>query len=341
MVTEPVPGEEPLVTVIIPARNEEATIGAAIDSIRDQSYRNLQIVVVDGASTDGTAEIIKRKVVEDPRVELVTNPRANIPSSLNLATAAARGVWLVRVDAHSTVSPTYVAQLVAHLQVGSWGGVGGRKDGVGYTPAGRAIAAVMSSKFGVGNSKYHHAMDVEEVDHVPFGAYPVAVIRELGGWDEELTANEDFEFDYRLRQSGRRLLLDPKIVIDWDCRQSVANLFRQYLRYGRGKSDVVLLHPTSIQPRHLAAAGLAPWLALAALVGLRRPELGLLMVSPYVTAVTVASVQTVGRVDDAARKYVPGAFLAMHIGWSIGIWAQLAARLWTRLYRPGRQPSSL
>ena len=72
------------------------------------------------------------------------------------------------------------------------GGVGGRKDGVGSTPAGRAIAAVMGSKFGVGNSKYHHSTEVEEVDHVPFGAYPVDVIRDLGGWDEDLVANEDF-----------------------------------------------------------------------------------------------------------------------------------------------------
>ena len=62
------------------------------------------------------------------------------------------------------------------------------------------------------------------------------------------------EFDYRLRESGRKLLLDANIVIKWECRQSIAELFRQYLRYGRGKADVVLLHPDSMKPRHLAAA---------------------------------------------------------------------------------------
>lgn len=351
MATEPVPGQEPLVTVIIPARNEEKTIAAAIDSARDQTYRNLQIVVVDNASTDRTAEIVERKVADDPRVELVRNPHISIPSSLNLAVAEARGIWVVRIDAHSTVTPTYVAQLAEHLATGRWGGVGGRKDGVGSTPAGRAIAAVMGSKFGVGNSKYHHSTEVEEVDHVPFGAYPVDVIRDLGGWDEDLVANEDFEFDYRLRESGRKLLLDPNIVIKWECRQSIADLFRQYLRYGRGKADVVLLHPDSMKPRHLAAACLAPWFGLAALIGLRRPGGGLLMALPYLVAVTIASVRARGRVDADARKYVPAAFVAMHMGWSVGIWDELAARSLKRLTRradapaaitgPGGQPSSL
>lgn len=334
MTNKPVSDQEHLVTVIIPARNEEASIGAALDSIRSQTYRHLQIIVVDGASTDRTAEIVKRQMVEDPRVELVTNPRANIPSSLNLALAAARGTWLVRVDAHSTVSSTYVAQLVEHLQEGYWGGVGGRKDGVGITPAGRAIAAVMSSRFGVGNSKYHYATQFEEVDHLPFGAYPVDLIRALGGWDEALVANEDFEFDYRVLRAGRKLLLDPRIVIDWQCRQSIPDLYRQYVRYGRGKADVVLLHPKSMKARHLAPVALVLWLALAAAVGVRRPCRGLLLASPYLIATAASSARTAGRLSDpACTRFVPAAYVAMHVGWGIGFWAQLASRICVKLRR--------
>jgi succinoglycan biosynthesis protein ExoA len=202
-----------LVTVIMPARNEEQAIGAALESVLGQTHRNLQVVVIDGGSTDGTRSIIEERQAQDPRIEILTNPLPNIPVSLNLGLAAARGRWLVRVDAHSTVPPTYVADLVARLREGTWAGVGGIKPGVGVTPAGRAIAAAMSSRFGVGNSKYHYATSELEVDHLPFGAYPVDLLREVGGWDESLVANEDYELDYRLRLRGGRLLLVPSVVI--------------------------------------------------------------------------------------------------------------------------------
>ena len=245
-----------LVTVVVPARNEEANLGPCLSSILEQDWPNLQVLVVDGASTDGTAAIIESFARRDPRVELLVNPDRTIPRSLNLALRAARGSWLVRVDAHACVPPDYVRRLMRHLESGAWGGVGGRKDGQGVTPAGRAIAAAMASPFGVGNSTYHHGRCVRTVDHIPFGAYPTALARELGGWDERLLANEDFEFDYRVRRHGRQLLFDPELKIGWQCRQSVPDLFRQYRRYGRGKADVARLHPASLQPRHVVAPGL-------------------------------------------------------------------------------------
>jgi glycosyltransferase involved in cell wall biosynthesis len=213
--------EGDLVTVLVPARDEEQSIGQTLDSIVRQTYRHLQIVVVDDGSTDRTAEIVRRRATDDARIELVSSTRRGIPAALNQGLDVARGIWLVRVDAHSTIAPDYVTRLLAHLDRGGWGGVGGRKDGVGETAQGRAIAAALGSRFGVGNSKYHYATEVEEVDHLPFGAYRVDVVRRLGGWDERLVANEDFEFDFRLRQSGERLLLDPEIVIAWQCRQSI------------------------------------------------------------------------------------------------------------------------
>jgi succinoglycan biosynthesis protein ExoA len=331
-----------LVTVVVPARNEERSIGAALDSVAAQTYSHLQVVVVDDGSTDRTAEIVRARAVDDPRIELVTSRRAGIPASLNQALEAARGTWLVRVDAHATVGPSYVERLVRHLRDGGWGGVGGRKDGRGETPAGRAIAAAMGSRFGVGNSKYHYATEAEEVDHLPFGAYPVDVVRRLGGWDERLVANEDFELDFRLRASGERLLLDPGIVIDWQCRQSVPDLWRQYLRYGRGKADVAVLHPSSLQARHLAAPVLVAWLATATAVGVRRPRGAIAMVSPYLVGVAAASAVTSRRLahrDDAV--HLPAVFVAMHVAWGVGFWRGLARRVWSDRVSGGSRGASM
>jgi succinoglycan biosynthesis protein ExoA len=270
---------EELVTVIIPARDEERFIARTLDAIAKQDYQNLQIVVIDGGSTDNTLVVVGEHMAADERIELVHNPRHTIPMSLNIGLAQARGQWLVRMDAHSTVDPSYVRLAVDRLREGCWGGVGGRKDGVGETAAGHAIAAVLGSRFGVGNSVYHHGVTAQEVDHVPFGAYPVELVRSLGGWNEDLPTNEDFEFDYRLRQSGRRLLFDPEMAIDWHCRQSIPDLFRQYQRYGRGKVDVARLHPDSMGPRHVLPPLFVAYLAMSVVLGWRRPS-RLLALSP-------------------------------------------------------------
>ncbi|TQN37893.1 glycosyl transferase family 2 [Blastococcus colisei] len=321
---------EDLVSVIIPARNEERSIGATLDALRGQDYRNLQIIVADGGSTDGTVAVVQRHMAEDPRVELVHNPRQITPVALNVATAQARGPWLVRMDAHSMVDAGYVGGAVARLREGRWGGVGGRKDGGAATPPGRAIAAALGSRFGVGGSVYHHGIREQEVDHIPFGAYPTELVRRLGGWDERLMTNQDFEFDYRLRRSGARLLFDPRLRIAWQSKESVRDFYRQYRRYGRGKVDVALLHPRSLQPRHLGPPLLIAYLVASAAVGVRRPGRAAAMVAPYAVALTAASVTTARTLEDPrARPFVPAAFLAMHIGWGIGVWSR-AVELLTR-----------
>ena len=328
-----------LVTVVVPARNEERFIATCLDSIVRQTERDLQIIVVDGASTDRTVAIVEEYQERDPRIELLHNPRGIIPVSLNLALAAARGEWLVRVDSHATVPPDYVRTAVDHLRSGDWGGVGGRKDGVGVTDAGRAIAAAMASPFGVGNSTYHYGTAPQPVEHIPFGAYPVALARSLGGWDERLRVNQDFEFDWRVRASGRQLLFDPALRIEWHCRQSVADLFRQYQRYGRGKVRVAALHPASVRPRHLAAPLLVAWLAVAGATGLRRPGRSVLAALPYVAGVVIASRQVAPSIDPEARRHLPGAFAAMHVGWGLGFWQGVVEVARERL--SGRRESPL
>lgn len=316
--------EEGLVTVIVPARNEEKFIAHCLDSVLSQTETNLQVVVVDSASTDRTADIVRDYMKRDGRVELEHNPEAITPKSLNVALRAARGRWLVRVDAHSTVPPEYVKRAVHHLEEGRWGGVGGRKDGVGVTPAGRAIAAAMASRFGVGNSLYHYGTEVQPTEHIPFGAYDTALLRELGGWDERLITNQDFELDYRLRESGRELLFDPDIAIEWHCRQEIGDLFRQYRRYGRGKADVARLHPESLRLRHLVAPALVASWALVLPLAARRKGLAAAAVVPYGAALTLASLATARKLRETSSKaHVPGAFAAMHVGWGIGFWEGL------------------
>lgn len=317
--------EDELVTVVIPVRNESANIETSVRSVLDQTYRNLQVVVVDGDSDDDTQAIVKRMIGEDGRLELLVNPDRIVPTALNIALDAARGRWMVRNDGHSTLRPDYVETAVALLRSGPWGGVGGRKNAVARTAAGEAVAAALNSPFGVGNSLYHFS-DVEQtVDHIPFGAYPVSVLRELGGWDEQMVTNQDYELDYRLRAAGYELLFDPDLQIDWFCPQSIKGFYRQYRRYGRGKVNTLIRHPESGAIRHYMAPALVAGMAVGAgLLPFRRTRrLGRSPFVAYGGFLGLATLSVARRErDPRVLVLVPPAFAAMHIGWGLGFWEE-------------------
>ena len=326
-----------LATIVVPIRNEARSIDATLGDISAQTYSNLEILVVDGESDDGTVDIVNRWAARDHRIRIITNPSRTAASALNLGLAAAEGRWLVRVDGHARIPPDYVEVLVGRLATGRWRGVGGRKDAVGTGPGAEAISAVLGSKWGVGGSRYHYAAEPIEVDHVPFGAYDVESARRLGGWDERLVANEDFEFDVRVRKGGGRLLLDPSVATAWRCRERIADFGRQYLRYGRGKADVARLHPDSLRPRHLAPPALVAGSILGVAV-LRRsaaPLAALALV--YGAAVGAATAAIARSVPSwAGRIRIPPALVTMHYSWGAGFWIGVA-----RLARHGFDVPSL
>lgn len=319
-----------LVTVVIPCRNEEDFIDVCLESVQQQTYQNIEIIVVDGMSDDRTREILAERASHDPRLRMLDNPARIVSPGLNAALADAQGRWLVRIDAHCAVPTDYVERVIRHLQTGKYGGVGGLKLGVGQTTAGRAIAAAMASPIGVGNSKYHHGDEAQTVEHVPFGAYPVALARELGGWDESVVVNQDFEFDHRVTAAGKPILFDPEVVISWHCRQSLPDLFRQYRRYGRGKSVVTRLHPDSVRPRHLIPAAFVAGLALLALPAalvpvIARIRIGVLGSYSAVLIAGAASARSTdgGPLTRRERALVALAFATMHVGQGVGFWTGL------------------
>ncbi|MGY2002819.1 glycosyltransferase family 2 protein [Blastococcus sp. SYSU DS1024] len=311
---------------MVPAKNEERAIGPCIESILRQSYEDFELIVVDGASTDATVDVVRSFGERDPRVTLISNPLGIIPVSLNMALQEARGRWFIRVDAHAAIPRDYIARLVGHLSTGACQAAGGRKQGIGRTSAGIAIARVMDSKFGVGGSTYHHGDRLQTVTHVPFGAYDTDFIRRLGGWNESLRVNQDFELDFRVVRNGGTIVFDPAIVADWECRQNIPDLWRQYVRYGGGKVHVALLHPASVSLRHLGPPALVLLLGSALLAGLRRPSMGLALAAPYAAFLLTGTASVATKVPPPSRPYVAPALVSMHVGWGFGFLKTLIAR---------------
>lgn len=294
---------------------------AAIMCVLQQGV-DLEVLVIDGQSSDRTVEVVNR--FDDPRVRLLQNPSRTIPHALNIGLQHARGTFVARVDAHATISSTYLATGLVSLRDGAVAGVGGKRVGIARSDTGRAIAAALSSPFGVGNSINHYGFASLDTDHASFGVYRTSVARAIGGWDESLPANEDVDFDHRILLAGHRIRYEPTMQINWQVRESLSDFALQYRRYGRGKGAMVLKNGRSaIRLRHTAAPALVGWFALTLLTALAgRPKVAIAMAAPYVTVVCIATVETERKLTRTTRVSplrLASAFVTMHVSWGYGL----------------------
>lgn len=322
----------PAVTIVVPARDEEASLFACLESIRAQDYPagRLRILVVDGGSGDRTRSIAEEFARRDSRIELLDNPAGRVSTALNLALSRATGDFLLRVDAHTRIAPDYVRRCVDRLRTSGADNVGGPMRPVGSTPLGEAIATAMRSRFGVGPARFRYAREVEEVDTVYLGAFPLALFARVGRFNEALVRNQDYEMNYRIRRSGGRVLVDPEIRSDYVVRPDLPALLRQFASYGYWKPQMLRRHPRSLRPRQLAAPGLVAGLAVAlvtSVAALLDPELPrpLLAAAPLLVALYLAASLLAAAISGARRGWrivwrLPAVFATMHLAWGAGFW---------------------
>lgn len=325
--------EELTVSVVIPCYNEERFIGKVLENLADQyTAAAYEIIVVDGMSTDRTREVVAEFVRRRPEitVRLVDNPARNIPVALNLGINEARHELIVRMDAHSVPSENYVRRCVEVLKAGEAAIVGmpWRIQPGAETRAARAIALAVAHPFGIGDAKYRLTPKSSEfVDTVPFGAFRKNLWREVGGFDEQLLANEDYDFHYRVRQRGGRILLDAEGHSAYFARESFGALATQYSRYGRWKARMVKQHPRSLRLRQLVApVFVVSVVALLALSFWWRPALlGLsLVVVPYVALAFFFAFKLSRRARETSLlPAIVLAFLIIHTAWGTSFLAGL------------------
>jgi cellulose synthase/poly-beta-1,6-N-acetylglucosamine synthase-like glycosyltransferase len=305
----------------MPVLNEEDSVVAAVNSVLAQVGCEPEVLVVDGRSADGTRARVQSLIESGAPVRLLDNPDVIIPTALNVALRASRTEFVARVDGHAEISADYLVRAIGHLvEDPGLAGVGGRRRGVARTPVGRAIAAVMSSPFGVGNSINHYATTYQLTDHASFGVYRTEAARRVEGWDPTLPVNEDVDFDHRLAQAGYRIAYDPAMVIDWHVREDLVSLFRQYRRYGRGKAAMVRKNGRrAVRLRHLAPPALVGLTAISWLLSPLLPAaLGFLCL--YLFGSVVIGTATWWRTErrETSLLAIPAAFAATHYGWGLG-----------------------
>jgi len=315
----------PVVSVLIPMRNEEHCIARCLDSVLANDYPKdrLEILVIDGMSTDWSREIIRRYTKRYSFLRLLKNPRYIQAAALNIGLGEAKGEIIIRMDAHAVYAQDYISQCVRLLQTTDAANVGGVQRAVGTGYVSDTIAVATTLPFGIGDARFRYSDREEWVDTVYLGAWYKKRLETIGGFNEEWVVNEDYELNYRLRQAGGKILLSPKICCHYYVRGSLKTLVHQYFRYGLWKVKTLVAHPDSLRWRHLVpplfvlslvvSSALIPvfWVASVMVPGL------------YIITNLAVSFWTVRRRGWRYLPLLPFVFAILHVSWGVGFWVGL------------------
>ncbi len=338
---------QPTVSVIVPCRNERQHIGRCLESILSNDYpkERLEVLVVDGMSEDGTADIVTAYAQRHPSVRLVPNADQVVPAGLNRGIAEAQGEIIVRMDAHNLYPHDYLSVLVGWLQRTGADNVGAA---IVTLPANdsamaRAIAFAVAHPLGIGNARFRLGVrEPMEVDTVPFGCFRRELFQRVGLFDEELVRNQDDEFNARILRSGGRILLVPGIVSRYYARDSLGKLARMYFQYGWFKPYVASKVGRITTWRQLVPPVFLLALAAGVLLMPIWPLAGrglALLTGGYVMGLALVAVQAARRESVGTGLAMFAALPVLHFSYGLGYLYGLARMAAGRKIRPAKTAS--
>jgi glycosyltransferase involved in cell wall biosynthesis len=320
------------VAVVVPVRDGAATLRDCLRAIHLQTRPPDELWIVVGPSKDGTMEVAAE--LGGAAATVLPNPSGDRGSALNLAVFQSAADVFAFVDAQAVVDPTYLESALAVLESSGASCVGGPMRPIGRNTTGKAMAAALTSPFGIGDSQFHYVAAASDVEAVYLGAYRGVAIRSVGGYNEALLRTEDDDLNARLREAGHRIHLDPAIRSAYLCRNDLAAIWRQYAGYGYWKVALATVRPAAIRPRHLIPAAFVIGLVVSAVASIagRVWALPLAGAAYAVTGLTFAARDA--SLGVRARLLFPLVTLAMHAGYGAG--SLRGIRDWRRLARVAR-----
>jgi succinoglycan biosynthesis protein ExoA len=310
--------------IVIPCLNEAAHIEKLLEKLNGSAERfDMKIVVVDGGSTDGTLAILEKIAVSNARLIVLDNPQRIQSAAINLAVRELGDEFdfLIRVDAHGDYPGDYCDRLIEEAEITAADSVVVGMATEGFDAFQKATAIAQNSKLGNGGAKHREGAEGHWTDHGHHALMRIDAYREVGGYDETFTHNEDAELDYRLRKNGYRIWMTDRTVMTYYPRSTASALFRQYLGYGKGRAKNMLKHGTRPKLRQALPLLVVPMVAGA--------SLGLVSSLAAVPALLWAGICIGYGIYMALSERKPYAWLAgipamvMHFAWSAGFWLQL------------------
>lgn len=262
-----------MLSIVCPIYNEEKYIVQCIDSLLQQDYPkdDLEILLVDGMSTDNTRNIVKGYSDKYPFIHLLDNPKKIVPCAMNIGVKVAKGDIIIRLDAHANYEKDYFSVLSRRLiELGADNvGVVCKTDVLNKTPKTLAICEVLGNKFGVGNSTFRTGIEkVQEVDTVPFGCWRREVFEKYGMYDEHLIRNQDIELNKRIKRGGGKIFIVPDTYCTYLARETFSKLAKN--NYGNGKWNILTVFYT----KQMSALSIRHFIPLLFVLSLLLPLIG-------------------------------------------------------------------
>ena len=327
----------PFIAAVVPTLNEDGYIEACLMSLLGQwPQESLEVLVMDGGSTDGTQDRVAALALRYPNLRLLRNPRRLQSAAMNLAArlASPKATILLRADAHAVYPAGFVRHCVNDLlRTGAVSVVVPMRTQAeqGHVVQ-RAIAVAQSSRLGNGGSAHRIGGRSSFVEHGHHAAFDRAFFLSIGGYDESFTHNEDAEFDHRVGLAGGRVWMCAQAPVSYFPRKTLEALARQYFRHGKGRARTLVKHQLRPRPRQVV-----PVIATCALLGGMvlapvEPLMGLAALA-YPAACLAWGVARATVSRDAGLLAAGPALLAMHIFWACGFLKVVSRQLLPKAFR--------
>lgn len=320
----------PFVTAIIVLRNEEKYIEKCFHSLLDQDYPEdrYEIIIVDGLSEDNSIKIAKtveNSMNKKTEVRYFENPKKTLASGWNMAIKKAKGEYVVRIDAHGYASENFISNSVrVHKEVQDAVCVGGTLNTECTTKMGERIAMVLSSPFGVGNSKFRYSKKAGYVDTVAFGLYKKDMFNQVGYFDEGLKRNQDNDMHRRIKEWGGKFYLDPSINSTYISRDSVKGMIKQGFGNGKWNMHVLSKDLKSLSLRHLVPLVFVTGIVVLTILGFWVNQLWILLmylIALHLIIGVIAGAKKSKRISDILL--MPLLFLGLHLAYGMGSFLNL------------------
>lgn len=315
----------PFVSAIIVFKNEEKYIEKCLISIIEQDYPidKYEILLIDGMSNDRTKAIVDEVLKKNNRkiiIRYLYNSKQSLASGWNLAIKEALGNYVFRIDAHGYLSKDFIINNVEVMkQIGDAVCVGGTIETECSTKMGKRIAMVLSSPFGVGNSKFRYTQKAQYVDTVAFGLYKKEIFDKIGYFDENLKRNQDNDMHKRIHDFGGKFYLDPKIKSTYIAREDIKSFLQQAIANGNWNMKLLTKDIGALRLRHFIPLFFVMTSIFLLVLGLKFKIflliLGFILICHLLLGVICGRIKTNSTKD---LLILPGLFISLHLFYGLG-----------------------
>ena len=319
-------------SVLLPTLNEEEYILECIDSLlmgmEDQDRH--EILVIDGGSKDKTLEIVASNFGSLTNIRVIENPKKIVSAALNIGAREATHDYLIWCGSHARYAPGYVDKSVAIHLTQHCGSSGGVLRAIAKNQFGELVAACTSSKFSGGGAAYRHTKEITQAKSVFGGCFTKQAFLAVGGLDENWVRNQDVEFNARIRDRIGPIIIDPSIVCEYYCRDSLQGLISQNFQYGYWRFRTSLRHPDTFAVKLLAPVLLTLSLMITSILSVTHSSLFLVPVAAYFIVCLLVALLATDLNNKTPYKAMSMAliFSAIHLSWGAGfLWSLIDSNL--------------